>query len=158
MPRRLAACLSAHGWPRDPHACSGQRGGELRRVQRDIDLVTERGRGKALSGLMVGSGYEPDRRFNGINAGRRGLYHDRAVERQVDVFLGSFEMCHQLPIAARLKLEDRTLPFAELMLTKLQIVKLNEKDLRDILLLLTHPVGRRRRGDHQRTLHRPPVR
>jgi hypothetical protein len=122
------------------HAPEGV-GSELRRVPGDIDLVTERGRGKALSSLMVKLGYEPDRRFNGVNAGRRGLYHDRGVERKVDVFLGSFEMCHQLPIGARLELEDRTLPLAELMLTKLQIVKLNEKDVRDILLLLTHPVG-----------------
>lgn len=116
-------------------------GAELRRVPQDIDLVTERGRGKALSSLMVELGYEPDRRFNGINAGRRGLYHDHAAERQVDIFLGSFEMCHQLPIGARLELEDTTLPLAELLMTKLQIVKLNEKDVRDILLLLTHPVG-----------------
>ena len=122
------------------HTAEGA-GAELRRVPQDIDLVTERGRGKALSSLMVELGYEPDRRFNGINAGRRGLYHDRTAERQVDIFLGSFEMCHQLPIGARLELEDTTLPLAELLLTKLQIVKLNEKDVRDILLLLTHPVG-----------------
>lgn len=122
------------------HTADGA-GAERRRVPQDIDLVTERGRGKPISSLMVELGYEPDRRFNGINAGRRGLYHDRAAERQVDVFLGSFEMCHQLPIGARLQLEDTTLPLAELLLTKLQIVKLNEKDVRDILLLLTHPVG-----------------
>ncbi len=51
-------------------------------------------------------------------------------------------MCHRLPIAARLDQESLTVPLAELLLTKLQIVHLNEKDLRDsCALLLDHPLG-----------------
>ena len=51
-------------------------------------------------------------------------------------------MCHRLPITERLALETLTLPLAELLLTKLQIVKLNDKDVRDICaLLIDHPLG-----------------
>ena len=59
-----------------------------------------------------------------------------------DVFVGTFEMCHELPLDTRLELETQTLPLAELVLTKLQIVKLNQKDSYDLYsLLLTHEVA-----------------
>jgi len=51
-------------------------------------------------------------------------------------------MCHSFPIAYRLDADSLTEPLAELLLTKLQIVHLNEKDQRDILaLLVSHPIG-----------------
>jgi hypothetical protein len=53
----------------------------------------------------------------------------------VDVFVGSFRMCHEIPFSNRLSPGDRTVPLAELVLTKLQIVQLNEKDVRDTVLL-----------------------
>jgi hypothetical protein len=40
-----------------------------------------------------------------------------------------------VPVAERMQLEPRTLPLAELLVTKLQIAELNEKDLRDALAL-----------------------
>jgi hypothetical protein len=67
---------------------------------------------------------------------------DDANERQVDVFVESFQMCHDLPLMDRIELEPSTLPLVELLMTKLQIVKLNPKDLADIVgMLLTHDVG-----------------
>ncbi len=58
------------------------------------------------------------------------------------MFVGSFSMSHTIPIGDRLELERVTVPLAELLLTKLQIAELNEKDVRDTLALLTcHPVG-----------------
>jgi hypothetical protein len=50
-------------------------------------------------------------------------------------------MSHQIPFGDRLALEPVTVPLAELLLTKLQVVQLNEKDVRDALALLhDHPV------------------
>jgi hypothetical protein len=54
------------------------------------------------------------------------------------VFIGSFEMCHAIPVAERMHVDARTVPLAELLLTKLQVVELNEKDRRDVLALLHH--------------------
>jgi len=55
-------------------------------------------------------------------------------------------MCHILPISERLELEPITVPLAELLMTKLQIVKLNRKDMLDVYaLLLAHEMG-----DHDR--------
>jgi hypothetical protein len=51
-------------------------------------------------------------------------------------------MCHEIPLNDRLRVQDRTVPLAELLLTKLQIIELNEKDVRDALLLVHgHPVA-----------------
>jgi hypothetical protein len=44
-------------------------------------------------------------------------------------------------LGKRLEVETGTVPLAELMLTKLQIIELNEKDIRDTVLLFHgHPI------------------
>jgi hypothetical protein len=83
-------------------------------------------------------GYQPQEQFNAMNSHERLLFHDLGNGRQLDVFVGAFRMCHQIPITDRITLDPMTLPLAELLLTKLQIVNLNEKDLRDIVAILHH--------------------
>jgi hypothetical protein len=54
----------------------------------------------------------------------------------------SLEMAHSFGFADRLGLSSPTLPLAELLLSKLQIVKINRKDVLDALVLLAeHPLG-----------------
>lgn len=108
----------------------------LVREFKDIDVVTRSSEHKRVRELLEGMGYVGDEAFNTINAGRRGLYFDDTNERRLDVFMGDFEMCHRVPLMERLELDPATLPLAELLLTKLQVVELNERDLIDILLLL----------------------
>ena len=60
----------------------------------------------------------------------------------MDVFYDRLEFCHVIPLAGRLEHDRPTIPLAELLLSKLQIVRINEKDVVDaILLLLDHPLG-----------------
>jgi hypothetical protein len=114
----------------------------MSRSHKDLDLVTTRTADRDVARFLQAMGYTPDRQFNTLNAGRRLLFYDDPHERQVDVFVGTFKMCHTIPIAERLDVEPLTVPLAELLLTKLQIVQLNEKDQRDILaLLFCHTVG-----------------
>ena len=108
------------------------------RAYKDIDLVTLKGRGKRVSEFMTGMGYEADRPFNATNGHRRLLYYDPPHGRQVDVFVGAFEMCHSIPITERIELHPSAVPLAELLLTKMQIVELNAKDQADILTILYH--------------------
>jgi hypothetical protein len=44
-------------------------------------------------------------------------------------------MCHEIPLEQRLTVNAGTVPLAELLLTKLQIIELNEKDVRDTVAL-----------------------
>jgi hypothetical protein len=108
------------------------------REYKDIDLVTLKGRGRAVSAFMTEQGYEADRVFNTTNGHRRLLYYDVPHQRQVDVFVGAFEMCHSIPITDRIDLHPTAVPLAELMLTKMQIVELNAKDQSDIVTMLYH--------------------
>jgi Uncharacterised nucleotidyltransferase len=113
------------------HAGGGVHPG-LARPYRDIDLVTTRKDGRAVAWALAELGYKPNERFNAMNGATRLVFYDVEHERQVDVFVEEFRMCHAIPIADRLHVDEPTVPLAELLLTKLQIVHLNEKDLRDI--------------------------
>lgn len=121
----------------------------LNRSYPDIDFATPRAHGQRVERLFAELGYTADRAFNTLNGAERMLFYDKANDRQIDVFVGGFAMCHRLPIVERMTLDPLTLPLAELFLTKLQIVELNEKDVRDLYaLLLDHPVGS---GDDETT-------
>ena len=114
----------------------------LARSYRDVDFVTAKGAAGGVETLLRGEGYTPYVAFNALHGRERLLFFDDARDRQIDVFVGSFSMSHKIPLGDRLELEPLTVPLAELLLTKLQIVELNEKDVRDTLaLLLTHPLG-----------------
>jgi hypothetical protein len=114
----------------------------LRRPYRDIDLVTSRKGGRDTLRLLTELGYESNDRFNAMNGGKRLVVYDMENGRQLDVFVGEFEMCHRLPIADRLHLDSHTVPLAELLLTKLQVVRMNDKDVQDICaILVEHEVS-----------------
>ena len=104
----------------------------------DIDLAIRQGGWRALADFLKSAGYAADDMFNALNGARRLLFFDHANNRKLDVFVGAFEMCHSIPIAGRLEKEPMTIPLAELLLTKLQIVQLTERDLRDIYSMSYH--------------------
>ena len=58
------------------------------------------------------------------------------ADDHIDVFLDTFRMDHDIALARRLRIEPYTVSLADLLLTKLQIFRLNEKDVRDIVTLL----------------------
>jgi hypothetical protein len=114
----------------------------FRRDIHDIDLATPKREGRKVADFLTDQGYEPNKTFNAMHGARRLLFYDEPNGRQIDVFVGTFEMCHQLPLEQRLEVEPMTLPLADLALTKLQIVKLNRKDAYDLYsLLLAHEVS-----------------
>jgi Uncharacterised nucleotidyltransferase len=114
----------------------------LAREYKDIDFAVTKKGGGAADKLLRNAGYEPNVAFNAMHARERGLYYDEANGRQVDLFIDAFRMCHDIPLGKRLEVETQTVPLAELMLTKLQIIELNEKDIRDTVLLFHgHPIA-----------------
>jgi hypothetical protein len=76
--------------------------------------------------------------------GRR-IFHDvSGKRRRVDVFLDRLDFCHPIELKGRLDLDPVTIPLTDLVLEKLQIVEINEKDLKDLVVLfLEHPVAER---------------
>ena len=113
----------------------------LQREYKDLDFVTTKKGSGGTQTLLKGLGYEPQVGFNAMNARERLLFFDDAHGRQVDVFVSSFRMCHEIPLERRLEAQSDTVPLAELVLTKLQIIELNEKDVRDaVALFVEHDV------------------
>jgi hypothetical protein len=113
-----------------------------RRLEVDIDFATRsRDRG-AFYELLAAEGYTPDKRHNALFGGKQAYFVDAARNRPVDVLVDSLEMCHRFEFSDRLALSSPTLPLAELLLSKLQVVKINRKDVLDALVLLAeHPLG-----------------
>jgi hypothetical protein len=61
---------------------------------------------------------------------------------KVDVFLDKLQMCHTINFDGRWQVDSPTIPLAELVLEKAQIVKINEKDIKDLLILfLSHELS-----------------
>ncbi|TMJ02093.1 MAG: hypothetical protein E6G99_12440 [Bacillati bacterium ANGP1] len=114
----------------------------LRREYQDLDFVSLSLHRAAVQAFLARMGYEPDTPFNTLQGLRCLRYWDPAHHRQVDIFLDQIRMCHTIDLRRRFHLPEGVLTPADLLLTKMQIVELNLKDLTDVVaLLLDHPVG-----------------
>ena len=80
-------------------------------------------------------GYTPRDRFNKLNGYSRLIFNDIANDRRVDIFLNTFEMSHKLDFTDRLLVDKLTLPLADLLLTKLQVYEITEREYRDVIAL-----------------------
>lgn len=105
------------------------------RTYHDIDLAAPTG-APTIIRLMTALGYRASTRFNALNGSERLLFHDPGG-RRIDVFIDTLRMCHELPFRDRLGAWPWTLPAADLLLSKLQIVELTDRDAQDVLALLT---------------------
>ena len=140
---RLMGGLSFHARCREWTA-------RIERDGRDIDLAARSKDRKALSALMEAEGYTADRQYNALYGHKQLYFVDTARGRPVDVLIDRLEMCHRFDFADRLAVDSPTVPLAEMLLSKLQIAKINRKDILDALALLSeYPIGR---GD-ERTIN-----
>ncbi|MFW9980613.1 MAG: hypothetical protein ACFFE3_01690 [Candidatus Thorarchaeota archaeon] len=74
----------------------------------------------------------------------RDLFIDKISGRKIDVFYDHLEFCHKIDFKKnkRLEVDAPTIPLAELFLEKAQIVEINAKDLKDLVItFLAHDVS-----------------
>lgn len=102
----------------------------------DIDLATTLKHKPAADKLILENGFTPDAPFNRMNGSTRLRYFD-ADGSHLDVFVDELRLCHVISWRRRLDVGMRTLPLPELLLTKLQVVNAEPKDLSDLSALLT---------------------
>ena len=119
----LAVRVLCPGFP--PRSRSGQ----------DIDLACLSRSRKDVTAYLESAGCEADRRFNMLN-GDRQMYFTAPSGRPIDVMVDRLDMCHTLDFRAGFARLPFTLDAMDLLLSKLQIVELNEKDAHDIVHLL----------------------
>jgi hypothetical protein len=122
--------------------CPSAKRPPLERKFKDLDLVGRAGQAEPIAALLERLGYLPDKEFNQLHGHQRLYFWDPANKRQLDVFIERIAMSHVLDLAGRVDLEDKTIPLADLLLTKLQVFETNEKDLKDaVAILVDHPIG-----------------
>jgi hypothetical protein len=102
----------------------------------DLDLVGYRKQREKIGNVLEGLGFVPNRRFNALQGHRRLLFVHPDETYDIDVFLDIFPMCHELNFLGRLEQDVYTVPLPDLLLSKLQVVQLNKKDVLDILAIL----------------------
>lgn len=106
------------------------------RTYADIDFAAYSRDAKGIATALAGLGYVEDRELWITSEGRRAIFDHPARTIHLDVFYDRLEFCHVIPLAGRLEADRPTIPPTELLLSKLQIVKINQKDIVDTLLLL----------------------
>jgi hypothetical protein len=106
------------------------------RAGQDMDFAClSKGR-KNVASYLEQAGCQPDRRFNNLN-GDRQMYFTAPSGRPVDVMVDRLTMCHTLDLRPAFGKLPLTIDAVDVLLSKLQIIELNEKDARDILHLLS---------------------
>jgi hypothetical protein len=116
--------------------CPSARVPPLARIYGDADFLGLGGERRRISAFMEAEGYEADRMFNALHGATRLNFHDPVRERPVDVLLDRFVMAHELDLRDSTSPDGLTISLADLLLTKLQVVSINDKDVRDLLALL----------------------
>lgn len=114
----------------------------LSRTYGDVDIMTRKSAAHQVTKFFEEMGYVADRFFNAIHGAQRLNFMDPERERPLDVLLDRFSMCHTIDFRRRLDLEPLTVPVTDLLLTKLQVVEINPKDVKDLIALFAdHPLS-----------------
>jgi hypothetical protein len=112
------------------------------RAYTDIDFAAYGKQTKQIQELMTRLGYKENMEVFIVSEGQRAIHENPASGLHLDVFYERLDFCHAIHWAGRLEVDSPTIPLAELLLEKMQIVQINEKDIIDtIMLLLEHTLG-----------------
>lgn len=109
---------------------------EDQRQLTDIDFMTySRTATCDLQSLFAALGYQPLKSFAWHSETREIYVNEK--ELYVDIFKDVLNFCHPISFKKRLELDYPTITVSDMLLEKLQIVEINEKDLKDVAILLT---------------------
>lgn len=115
----------------------------LGRKLTDIDFAAYRKQWKQIREVFVKDlGWKEPAAYMMAVASRLVFFDPENENLHSDIFFDKLEFCHDIPFQGRLEADYPTLPLAELLLEKLQIVKINEKDVVDVIMLIReHDIG-----------------
>lgn len=106
------------------------------RDDQDMDFACVSSKKSEVIGFFARRGFLGDKRFNTLHGDRQMYFTTPDGRTSVDVVMDRLNMCHVLEFRERIDRLPDTLDVADLLLTKLQVVELNEKDVHDVLHLL----------------------
>jgi len=86
--------------------------------------------------MMREFGYSDQPMISALFGHQRMIWDNASNGLHVDIFFDKLEMNHDIPFTGRLELEEMTIPLADMLLEKMQIVHINEKDIVDTIMFL----------------------
>jgi hypothetical protein len=101
-----------------------------------MDFASVSSAKKPVMDFLFGMGFQGDRQFNTMH-GHRQMYFTASNGTSADVVMDQLRMCHVLDFKDRIDRMPVTLDVTDLLLSKLQVVQQNEKDVQDIVYLLS---------------------
>jgi len=112
------------------------------RAYTDIDFAAYGRQTTAVRALLQKLGYTDNREVFIVSGGGRAIFDREEIGLHVDIFYEKLDFCHVIRWDGRLEVDSPSIPLAEMLLEKMQIVEINEKDVIDtIMLLMEHPLG-----------------
>ncbi len=125
------------------HCATASREPSLAREYGDLDFVTASPDDQRMRAFFESVGFSANARFNALQGASRMIFDSKESDWHIDVFINKFHMCHDIKFShERLEQDPVTIPLADLLLTKCQIVSINPKDVKDIAaILIEHPLG-----------------
>ncbi len=123
------------------------------KVFTDIDYVAYGRHRVKMMEFFQGRGFAINQRMLYHYGKTRQIYYGQEIP-MAEVFYDRLEMNHTVPFKNRLEQDSPTIPPAELLLQKLQMVRMNEKDVKDaIVLLRAHEIG----SDDEDRINKVPI-
>jgi hypothetical protein len=107
------------------------------RNDQDMDFASVSTAKNDVIQFLDGRGFLGDRRFNVMHGQRQMYFTTPDGLTSVDVIVDRLFMCHELVFKERIDRMPVTIDITDLLLTKLQVVEQNEKDVHDIVYLLS---------------------
>lgn len=113
----------------------------LGRVLTDIDFAAYPRHSNKISQLFEELGWEENRAIKMFTGGKRVIFNSPNGLHS-DIFYEKLVFNHEISLKGRLEIDFPTIPLVDLLLEKMQIVKITEKDIIDTLVLLReHALG-----------------
>jgi hypothetical protein len=112
-------------------------GEQMNRKLTDIDFASYTSETTKVDEVLRGLGYTTQSYVQiAVAAMSRSIYWNKGNSIHVDVFWDKLEMNHVVNFRGRLEKDKPTIPLPELLQEKFQIVKINWKDIKDVIMLL----------------------
>jgi len=113
---------------------------EMQRTVKDLDFFSLSKFEAQIPPLFEKLGYDLSEDFSKYYAHLYGVIRNRFSDPEtgvtIDVFYDKLEMSHTIDLRKRLEVDFPTVTVSDLLLAKMQIVKINKKDIEDALILL----------------------
>ncbi len=115
---------------------------ETNRFFTDIDFMAYIEQKHDIEKMFLDLGYMNDKRIQTIPGVKRSIFFTSDHSMHSDIFYDVLDFSHKINFRGRLEIDYPTVSLVDLLLEKMQIAQINEKDIIDtIMLLREHDVG-----------------